>query len=90
MVIFLHQNQKKFILYQIFNYMKYIAYCRKSTDTEDRQVLSIDSQVSEMKKLASRDNIFFDEVFTEKMSAKSPGRPIFAEMLKYIEKNKAF
>ena len=88
MVIFLHQNQKKFILYQIFNYMKYIAYCRKSTDTEDRQVLSIDSQVSEMKKLASRDNIFFDEVFTEKMSAKSPGRPIFAEMLKYIEKNK--
>jgi site-specific DNA recombinase len=67
--------------------MKYIAYCRKSTESEDRQVLSIDSQINEMRKIAERDGIVLDKVFTESMSAKAPGRPVFKEVLGYIEKN---
>jgi len=68
--------------------MKYIVYCRKSTESEDRQVLSIDSQINEMKEIAQKDEVVIDKIFEEKMSAKAPGRPIFEEMLKYIKKNK--
>jgi site-specific DNA recombinase len=67
--------------------MKHIAYCRKSTESEDRQVLSIDSQINEMRKLATRDSVFLDEIFTESKSAKAPGRPVFKDVLKYIEKH---
>ena len=34
---------------------KYILYARKSTDTEDKQVLSIDAQLAELRKFA-KDN----------------------------------
>jgi site-specific DNA recombinase len=67
--------------------MKYILYCRKSTESEDKQVQSIESQIIEMNRLAQRDGIVFDKVFTEKKSAKSPGRPFFNELIKYTEKN---
>ena len=42
---------------------KYILYARKSTDTEDKQVLSIEAQLSELRKFA-RDNqlIVVDEL----------------------------
>ncbi len=67
--------------------MKYIAYCRKSTESEDRQVLSIESQANEMYKSAERNNVVLDKIFTESMSAKAPGRPVFKEVMAYIEKN---
>ena len=64
---------------------KYILYARKSTDTEDKQVLSIDAQLAELRKFA-RDNklVVIDELI-EKRTAKSPGRPIFNSMIKRIE-----
>jgi site-specific DNA recombinase len=68
--------------------MKYIIYCRKSSEAEDRQVLSIDSQVNELTRLAERENLVIDKVYKESMTAKQPGRPLFNEMLKYIEKKK--
>ena len=66
--------------------MKYVAYCRKSTEAEDRQVLSIDSQESELKRIADRDGFTITKIFKESKSAKSSGRPIFGEMLAYIQK----
>ena len=34
--------------------MKYFIYTRKSTDSEERQVLSIESQISELKEFAAK------------------------------------
>ena len=68
--------------------MEYIIYCRKSSEAEDRQVLSIDSQLSELQTLAKRENLKVKKVFKESMSAKAPGRPVFNEMMNYIKENK--
>lgn len=66
--------------------MQYILYCRKSTEAEDRQVLSIPSQEDELKKLAEREGFVITKTYKESMSAKASGRPIFDEMLRYIAK----
>ncbi|MFA6428691.1 MAG: recombinase family protein [Candidatus Buchananbacteria bacterium] len=68
--------------------MKYIIYCRKSSESEERQVLSINSQLNELMNLANKIGIVVGKIYKESMSAKSPGRPVFEEMLEYLEKNK--
>ncbi len=60
-------------------------YCRKSSEAEDRQMLSIESQRSELQRYAERENLTITEVKEEARSAKAPGRPLFNEMLRQIE-----
>jgi len=60
---------------------KYVIYARKSTESEDRQVLSIESQVKELKDLAAKRSITVSEVLRESQSAKAPGRPVFTALL---------
>ena len=68
---------------------KFFLYARKSTDVEDKQVLSIDAQLTELRDYAKRENLNIAQEYIEKQSAKIPGRPIFNEMLKCIEKGDA-
>ena len=69
--------------------MKYFLYARKSTDVEDKQVLSIEAQLSELRTLTRNERLEIVEEFIEKKSAKKPGRVIFEEMLRRIEKGEA-
>jgi len=80
-----------------YNYMqknetkiKYFLYARKSSESEDRQVQSIDDQVNRLKKLASDLNLSIKKTYTEAKSAKKPdNRPVFAEIIQRIENGEA-
>jgi len=37
--------------------MKYFIYIRKSTESEDRQVMSLESQLSELKEFAAKEKL---------------------------------
>ena len=69
--------------------MKYILYCRKSTDSEDRQVFSLDSQEKELLNIAKKNNLQVIKVFKESRTAKEAGRPIFNEVINMITAGKA-
>lgn len=70
--------------------IKYFLYARKSSESEDRQVQSIEDQVNRLKKLASDLNLDIKKIYTEAKSAKKPNnRPIFDEMIQRIENGDA-
>ena len=62
--------------------VKYCLYARKSSESDERQIMSIDSQIKEMKTLAERDNILIKEIRYESHSAKASGqRPVFQKLI---------
>ncbi|HQI74743.1 MAG TPA: recombinase family protein [Candidatus Pacearchaeota archaeon] len=66
--------------------MKYAIYARKSSESEERQVQSIDDQVNRLKKLANELGLNVCAVYTEAKSAKMPNnRPVFAELIDTIK-----
>ena len=65
--------------------LRYILYCRKSTDSEDRQIQSLDDQKHELERIVHSQSLKVVKVFSESMSAKKPGRPMFDEMLRMNE-----
>ncbi len=69
--------------------MRYFIYCRKSTDTEDKQVQSLQSQENELMRLAENQQLEVVAVLKESRSAKEPGRPVFNEMIRRILKGEA-
>ena len=69
--------------------VKYCLYARKSTESEERQVLSIDSQIKEMLLLAEKENLNVVEMKRESHSAKETGqRPVFNEIIDEIRQGK--
>ena len=69
--------------------VKFFLYARKSTDTEDKQVLSIQSQLNEVREYAQREGVEIVREFQEARSAKVPGRPVFDEIIKRVERGEA-
>jgi site-specific DNA recombinase len=70
--------------------IKYFIYARKSSESEDRQIQSIDDQINRLKKFASDSNLDIKKIYTEAKSAKKPNnRPIFDEMIQKIEDGEA-
>jgi DNA invertase Pin-like site-specific DNA recombinase len=70
--------------------MKYFVYCRKSSEGEERQALSIPAQIDEIKRIfGDVPEIEIVEWLEEKMSAKAPGRPVYSRMIKRIENGEA-
>jgi len=69
--------------------VRYCLYARKSSESEEKQVLSIDSQVKEMLQIAERDGLEIVEIRRESHSAKdSAQRPVFNELIEDIKKEK--
>jgi len=69
--------------------VKYCLYARKSTESEERQVLSIDSQIKEMLELAEREGLEIVTMKRESHSAKETGqRPVFNEIVDEINEGK--
>ena len=68
--------------------MKYIIYCRKSSEDEDRQAQSLETQLSLLEECAKRDSLDVVDVLQESRSAKnSNNRPQFNSMIERIKNN---
>lgn len=67
--------------------LKYCLYARKSSESDERQAMSIESQVKEMSAIIKRDKLNVVKVFEESHSAKCSGaRPLFNEMLEGLRR----
>jgi site-specific DNA recombinase len=68
---------------------RYVLYARKSTESEEAQILSIDSQIREMLQIAEKENLEIVETKKESHSAKEANqRPIFNEIVEEIKQDK--
>jgi len=69
--------------------IKYCLYARKSTEQDERQALSIDSQVKEMLAIAEKEELEVIDIRRESHSAKDSGqRPVFKQIMEDIEKER--
>lgn len=69
--------------------IKYCLYARKSSEQDERQAMSIDSQLKEMMAMAERDGLNVVEIKQESYSAKQSGnRPVFNELLEGLRSGK--
>jgi DNA invertase Pin-like site-specific DNA recombinase len=66
----------------------YVIYARKSSEPQDRQVLSLPAQLHELRSLAGRLGLSVSSVFEESRSAKSPGRPVFEQLMQAVRRGR--
>lgn len=66
--------------------LQFFIYCRKSSEDEDRQILSLPAQVKILSELAQKENFHVVAVYQESKSAHKAGRPMFNEVIRRIEK----
>lgn len=69
--------------------VRYVLYARKSTESDEKQALSIESQVKEMLQIAERENLDIVDIRRESHSAKDSGqRPVYKEILEDIRRGR--
>ena len=69
--------------------LKFLSYCRKSSESEEKQMLSIDSQKRELKRIIERDGLNNTDTLWESKSAYKIGREEFRKMIEALESGKA-
>ena len=69
--------------------MNFFLYARKSTDDEERQILSIEAQLAELREFARKESLAIVDEFIESKTAKVPGRSVFNTMMERIERGEA-
>jgi len=68
--------------------MKYCLYARKSSESDERQTMSIDSQLNEMRALADNEGLNIVCELYESHSAKESGqRPVYNQLLKGLRED---
>lgn len=66
--------------------LRYCLYARKSSEDDERQALSIDSQIKEMLLMAQKEGLEVAEIRRESHSAKDSGaRPVYNDLIKDIK-----
>ena len=68
---------------------KYFVYCRKSSEAEDKQILSIESQERELLNYAEREGLTVAQVLKEEKSAHKRGRVVFGKLIADLERSRA-
>lgn len=69
--------------------IKYCLYARKSTESDEKQALSIESQVKEMLQIAELDGLEIIDIRRESHSAKDSGqRHVYKELLEDIRRQR--
>lgn len=69
--------------------LHYLSYCRKSTETDDRQIASLQDQKSALDELVKREKLTVVGKYSEAESAFKLGRPKFNEMVRRIQNGEA-
>lgn len=64
----------------------FVVYARKSSESEDHQLASIDNQLEVLNEVIKNKSLPVLQTFKESKSAKAPGRDEFNTMLELIEK----
>ena len=68
---------------------RYCLYARKSTESDEKQTLSIDSQVKEMLQIAEKENLDVIDIRRESHSAKDSGkRSVFNEIIQDLKRGR--
>ena len=65
---------------------KYFIYCRKSSEDEERQILSIEAQLTELREYAKQQGLFIVREYYESKTAKEPGREYLTKCLAKLKK----
>ncbi len=68
---------------------RYMIYCRKSSESDERQIQSLPDQITNLTELIRQKGLeLIGEPLQEQKTAKVPGRPIFGQLVQMIEDGK--
>ena len=68
---------------------RYLMYCRKSTESDEKQIQSLPDQITNLSALVMQKGFqLVGEPLQESRTAKIPGRPLFGQVIQMIEDGK--